>query len=151
MIALRRPIAAAMIAAALTVGACGSDDEVNDYVDRVNEIQGALVEDVNETVSSPPADVEAAAEVAADLRSVFAGTANELASIEPPQDVAALHDDLVGAIRGVGARIGRAERAFASGNPERAARAARELQAATTDLQTQLRTLIDDINAQLGE
>ena len=152
VIGLHHRLLAVLIGAALALGACGSDDEANDYVEQVNEIQSRLVEDVTETVSEgPPADTEAAAEVAADLQSVFADTADELAAIEPPEDVADLHDELVRAIRGVGVRIGRAEQAFADGTPEQAARAARELQSATADLQSELRTLIDAINAQLGD
>ena len=65
--------------------------------------------------------------------------------------MADLHDQLVAAIRDVGARIGDAEQAFSSGNPQQAAQAALELQSATTDLQTELNTVIDDINAQLQE
>ena len=152
MIALRHPLVAVLIAATLALGACGSDEEANDYVDGVNQIQTQLVEEVTDTVSgTPPTDAKAAAEVAADLRSVFASTADELAEIEPPEDVAALHDELVGALRRVGVRIGRAERAFSEGSPQEAARAARELQSTTGELQTQLTTLINDINAQLGE
>ena len=152
MIGLRHRVLAVLIAAALALGACGSDDEANDYVEQVNEIQSRLVEDVTETVSGgPPADTDAAAEVAADLRRVFANTADELAAIAPPEEVADLHDELVRAIRWVGVRIGRAEQAFADGSPQQAARAARELQSATADLQSELRTLIDAINAQLGD
>ena len=129
VIGFHHRLLAVLIAAALAVSACGSDDEANDYADQVNEIQSRLVGDVSETVSGgPPPDTEAAAEVAADLR-----------------------DELVRAIRGVGIRIGRAEQAFADGTPEQAARAARELQSATADLQSELRTLIDAINAQLGD
>ena len=126
--------------------------EANDYVEQVNEIQSRLVEDVTETVSGgPPADTEAAADVAADLQSVFADNADKLAAIAPLEEVANLHDELVRAIRGVGVRIRRAEQAFADGTPQQAARAARELQSATADLQSELRTLIDAINAQLGD
>ena len=152
VIGLHHRLLAVLIAAALAVSACGSDDEANDYADQVNEIQSRLVGDVTETVSDgPPADTEAAAEVAADLRRVFANSAGELAAIAPPEEVADLHDELVRAIRGVGIRIGRAEQAFADGTPEQATRAARELQSATADLQSELRTLIDAINAQLGD
>ena len=152
MTRLRRPLAALLLVAAMALGACGSDEEANDYVEEVNGIQDQLVDEVTETVSgSPPADAKAAAEVAADLQSVFASTADEFEAVEPPDDVAGLHDELVAAIRGVGARIGEAEKAFASGNSKQAAQAALELQTATTDLQTDLTTLIDDINAQLQE
>jgi C-terminal processing protease CtpA/Prc len=141
-----------LLAGALALAACGSNDEDNDYVEEVNAIQEQLVDDVTETVSgAPPANPKAAAEVAGELEGVFASTADEFEAIEPPQDVAGLHDELVAAIRGVGARIGEAEKAFASGNSKQAARAALELQTATTDLQPQLTALIDDINAQLQE
>jgi hypothetical protein len=141
-----------MLAAILALGACGPSEEENDYVEQVNAIQGQLVDDVTETVSgAPPANPEAAAEVAAELEGVFASTADELEALERPQDVAELHAELVAAIRGVGARIGEAEKAFASGSSKQAARAALELQTATSDLQPQLTALIDDINAQLQD
>jgi hypothetical protein len=152
MLAARRPLVPLLLAAALALVACGSSEEDEDYVDRVNEIQGGLVDDVTATVSgAPPANPKAAAEVAGDLEGVFESTADELEALAPPQDVAELHDDLVAAIRGVGNRIGEAERAFASGSAKRAAQAAQELQTATTDLQPQLNTLIDEINAQLQD
>lgn len=141
-----------LLAAALALAACGSNEEDNDYVEQVNEIQNRLVEEVTETVSGePPANPKAAAEVAADLEGVFTITADDFEAVEPPQDVADLHDELVAAIRGVGGRIGEAEKAFASGSSKQAARAALELQTATADLQPQLTALIDDINAQLQE
>lgn len=148
----RRALMPLLVCAALALVACGSNEEDNDYVEQVNEIQNRLVEEVTETVSGePPADPKAAAEVAGDLEGVFTSTADEFEAVEPPQDVADLHDELVAAIRSVGARIGEAEKAFASGSSKQAARAALELQTATTDLQPQLTALIDDINARLRE
>lgn len=145
-------VGALLLAGALALAACGSNEENDDYVDQVNAIQEQLVDDVTEAVSgAPPTNPEAAAEVAADLEGVFTSTAEEFEAVEPPQDVADLHDELVAAIRRVGARIGEAEKAFASGDSKRAARAALELQTATTDLQPQLTRLIDDINARLQE
>ena len=141
-----------LLAGAHALAACGSNEEDNDYVEQVNGIQEQLVDDVTETVSgAPPANPKAAAEVAGELEGVFASTADELDALERPQAVADLHYELVAAIRGVGARIGEAEKAFASGNSKQAARAALALQTATTDLQPQLTALIDDINAQLRE
>ncbi|MGH2985639.1 MAG: hypothetical protein ACRDLO_02990 [Solirubrobacterales bacterium] len=148
----RRALVPLLLFAALALVACGSNEEDNDYVEQVNEIQNRLVDEVTETVSGePPANPNAAAGVAADLEGVFESTADEFEAIEPPEDVADLHDQLVAAIRGVGTRIGEAEKAFASGSSQRAARAALELQTATTDLQPRLNTLIDDINAQLQD
>jgi hypothetical protein len=152
MASLRRPLAAPAIAAALALGACGGDGEADDYVDEVNQVQVELVDEVTATVSAnPPANAEQAADVAANLRDDFATTARELEAIEPPEEVAGVHDELVAAIRGLRAGIGEAERAFASGNPGRAARAASDLQAASADLQPELNRLVDEINAQLQE
>jgi hypothetical protein len=149
---LRRAVGLPLLAGALALVACGSDEEANDYVDQVNGIQVELVDEVTETISgAPPADPKTAAEVATDLEGVFVATADELEAITPPEDVSRLHGELVAAIRGVGARIGEAEKAFSSGSPQRAADAARELQATTTDLQTELNTLINEINSQLQE
>jgi hypothetical protein len=150
VIGLRLLATIALAAAALALSACGSDEEANDYIEEVNSVQEGLVAEVTDTVSqAPPANADAATEVAAELKGVFNDTADELEAIEPPEDVAELHGQLVTAVRDVGTRIGDAEQAFSSGNPQQAAQAALELQSATSDLQTELNTLIDDINGQL--
>lgn len=144
-------VAAGLLGAASIAAGCGSDTEqANDYVDQVNTLQVELVDQVNDAVSgTPPADPEAAAEVATDLQGVFETSADDLAAIEPPTDVADLHQQLVGSVSDVGDQIAEAEQAFSSGDPQQAAQAALQLQSATTELQTELNGLIDEINAQL--
>lgn len=149
---LASALAAALLALAATTG-CGSDTEdANDYVDQVNEAQGELVRQVIDTVSgAPPTNANAAGEAAAELQGVFDSTAEELEAIEAPEDVAELHAELVDTVAAVGERIGGARQGLQTGDPQQAARAARELQAATTELQTELDRLIDEINARLQE
>lgn len=144
-------VAAGLLGAASIAAGCGSDtEEANDYVDEVNGLQVELVNEVTAAVSgAPPADPEAAAQVATDLQEVFETTADDLAAINPPEDVAGLHEQLVGSVSDVGEQIGEAEQAFSSGNPQQAAQAALQLQSATTELQNELNGLIDEINTQL--
>ncbi len=138
----------ALVAAAALAAGCGSDEEANSYVDEVNAIQTALVADVNEVAAeAPPANAKAVAAVAADLRAVFERNAAELERIEPPEEVADLHAQLATAVGDVAERIGEAERTFERGDPQQAAKAALELQTATTELQGELSGLIDQINA----
>ncbi len=144
-------VAAGLIGAASIAAGCGSaTEEANNYVDDVNDLQVELVNQVNEAVSgAQPADPNAAAQVFTDLQDVFDTAADDLDAIDPPEDVADLHQQLVGSISDVGDQIGDAEQTFSSGNSQQAAQAAAQLQSATTELQTELNGLIDDINAQL--
>ena len=51
---LRRAVGLPLLAGALALVACGSDEEANDYVDQVNGIQVELVDEVTETISGAP-------------------------------------------------------------------------------------------------
>ena len=147
---LASALTAALLALAAATG-CGSDtEEANDYIDQVNEAQGELVRQVIDTVSgAPPTNANAAGEAAAELQGVFESTAEELEAIEAPEDVTELHAELVDTVAAVGEQIGGAREGLQTGDPQQAARAAQELQAATTELQAELDRLIDEINAQL--
>ena len=141
--------AALLVAAAIGAG-CGSSEQSNDYVDEVNGLQVELVTQVTDVVSGAQASSpKQAAGVAADLRDVFETKAEELEAVEPPEDVAELHDQLVAEVRDVADQIAKAEEAFTSGDPQEAAQAAVALQTATTKAQTDLNTVIDAINSQL--
>jgi ABC-type transporter Mla subunit MlaD len=144
-------LVAGLLATAALAAGCGSDTEAsNDYVDQVNELQVSLVDQVTETISgAPPTDANAATEAAGDLQEVFDSTAADLDAIEPPEDVADQHAELVDTVSQVGDEIGDAKDGFASGDPQQAVQAAQQLQSSTTDLQTQLNSLINEINSQL--
>ncbi len=142
---------AALLALVALVAGCGSNDEQNSYVDDVNAIQNQLVADVTDATSgTAPNGPDAAASVAGDLQQVFADTADELDAVAPPSEVADLHQQLVDTVRKVADQISEAEKAFTNGNARQASQAAVVLESATTQAQTDLNTIINEINSGLG-
>lgn len=150
---LRIRLVATVVAATATalLGAGCGNGEQNDYVDQINALQNQLVDQVTEVVSGdPPTNPRQAANVAGDLSQVFADGADEIEAVDPPEEVADLHQQLVDAIRNISDQIDTAQQAFTSGNAEEASQAAIELQNATGSAQTQLNSLIDQINAEFS-
>ena len=142
---------AALLGAVAVVAGCGSNDEQNSYVDDVNAIQTELVSDVTDATSGAAATgPDGAAIVAGDLRQVFTETADQLDAVAPPSEVAELHQQLVDSVRKVADQISQAEKAFSNGNAQQASQAAVALQSATTEAQTDLNTIITEINSELG-
>ena len=132
------------------IAGCGDSEEKNDYVDQINELQLTYVDDVTEVVSgTPPTSPEAAAEVAGNLGDVTQGLADDIAAVEPPEEVADLQEQLVGTVEDIAAQIEDAEETLANGNPQEAAQAATALQTATSEAQTELGSIIDQINSEL--
>ena len=91
-----RRFALALIAvSAVALAACDGDTaENNDYVDQVNEVSSTLLS----SVQSLPATGGSPKQISAALEQVSTevGTAaTDLDGIEPPEDVASLHDEIV--------------------------------------------------------
>ena len=84
-----------------------------------------------------------------NLSRAFATSADEIEAIEPPDNVAELHGQLVDGMRGLSDRLREAQRALAGGNAQRAAEAAADLQRETSKAQARIQDLIDRINAEL--
>jgi PBP1b-binding outer membrane lipoprotein LpoB len=142
----------AVAAVALIAAGCGDVEEQNDYVDQVNALQTELVSEVTAVVSgTPPSNAQQAADVAGELGDVFNDSADDIEAVTPPEEVADLHAELVAKIRDIADQINAAEEAFTSGNAQEAAQAATELQSATNSAQTELNSLIDQINAEFGD
>lgn len=93
--ALRLALTVLAACAALALPACAGDTaENNDYVDQVNQVSKELLS----SVKSIPAAGGSPKQVSASLDEVSAklGTAaSDLAEIDPPEDVASLHDKIV--------------------------------------------------------
>ena len=92
---LRYRVLALLAVSALALSACDEDTaENNDYVDEVNEVSSTLLSSVQAlpaTGGSPQQVSSALEEVATQV-----GTAaTDLDAIEPPSDVANLHDKIV--------------------------------------------------------
>ncbi len=141
---------AATVAIAIVAAGCGSVAEQNDYVEQVNAEQTQLLDSIGKIVSgSAPTNSQQAAEVAGNLSRAFATSADEIEAIEPPDNVAELHGQLVDGMRGLSDRLREAQRALAGGNAQRAAEAAADLQRETSKAQARIQDLIDRINAEL--
>lgn len=146
-----RPLLAVLAVAALAAAGCGSDESADDYVTEVNELQTGLVENVRSTVSGPPpTSPEDAAAVAAKLERVFDQGATRLQAIEPPEEVANQHAELVETIGGLSDRVGETKRELDRGTPGQAERALVALQREAGRAQTELNDLIGQINEQLA-
>jgi len=153
---LRRVSAVAV--AVVSIGAAGAfasgcgNDEANDYVEEINDLQLAYVDDVTALISgTPPTTAEGSAEIAGDLADLTQGLADDISAVDPPEEVADLHGQLVTTLEDVSGQITDAEETIASGNPQQAAEAGAQLQQATTEAQTQLRSIIDQINSTLQD
>ena len=141
---------AATVAIAIVAAGCGSVAEQNDYVEQVNAEQTQLLDSIGNIVSgSAPTNSLQAAAVAGKLSRAFATSADEIEAIEPPDNVAELHGQLVDGMRGLSDRLREAQRALAGGNAQRAAEAAADLQRETSKAQARIQDLIDRINAEL--
>ena len=141
--------ALAFVAVVAFVGGCGNGEQ-NDYVDEVNQLQNELVANVSDAVAgSTPSTPKDAARIAGDLQQVFEDGAGSFAEVDPPEEVADLHQQLVDQIQAIADQVGEAEDAFTSGSAQQASEAAIALQNAGNEAQTDLDTIIDQINEQL--
>ena len=145
-------VSAPILVAAALIAGCGDNEEKNDYVDQINEIQTQFVDDVNNVVSGQtPSTPDDAANLATDLADLTDQTADDIAAVDPPDEVADLQQELVSTLHDVADQIDSAGDAFSSGNPQQAAQAATELQTATQKAQTDLNRIIDEINSTLQD
>jgi outer membrane murein-binding lipoprotein Lpp len=149
-LSLKLVLAIAVVASLLAAG-CGDTGEKNDYVDQVNALQNDLVDKVTTAAGNAPTSQKEAAEYSAKIAAIFSASADEFAAIDPPQDVADLHSQLVDQIRSIAADTRKAERTLRQGTPEEAQKALTELQNAATDAQNRLNMLIDEINTDLQD
>jgi uncharacterized phage infection (PIP) family protein YhgE len=145
-------LAAGLLAFALIAAGCGDSGEKNDYVDQVNQLQTDLVDQVTQvTTDATPSTQKEAADYAGRVAEVFSQSADDFAAVDPPEDVADLHQQLVEEIRSIAQDTKKAEQTLRTGSPQEAQRALTDLQTAASDAQTQLNSLIDEINADLHD
>jgi hypothetical protein len=145
-------LAAGLLAVALLAAGCGDSGEKNDFVDEVNQLQTDLVDQVSQaTTGSTPTTQKEAADYAGKIADIFSRSADEFAAVDPPEDVADLHQQLVEEIRSIAQDTKKAEQTLRTGSPKEAQRALADLQTAGTDAQNQLNSLIDEINADLHD
>jgi hypothetical protein len=139
----------AIAAAAAIAAGCGNEEQ-NNYVDEVNAIQTDIADAATEASTSAPSNPEEAADVGHQIADAFGQGADDLAAIDPPEEVADLHDQLTQELSQVADDINNAADTFESGNAQQAAQAAVELQQSVTTAQTEVNSLIEQINSEFG-
>jgi predicted nucleic acid-binding Zn-ribbon protein len=145
-------LAAALVAVSLLAAGCGDTGEKNDYVDQVNQLQQDLVDQVTQaTTGTTPTTQKQAADYAGTIAGIFSKSADEFAAVDPPEDVADLHSQLVDEIRSIAADTKKAEQTLRTGSPQEAQKALTDLTTAASDAQNQLNSLIDEINTDLHD
>jgi uncharacterized phage infection (PIP) family protein YhgE len=142
-------VAISVGAAAAIAAGCGNGAQ-NDYVDQVNNIQQQIVDEATSATASTPSNPQEAADAGRQIADAFQNGADDLAALDPPSEVADLNDQLQQELSSVADQINHAADSFESGNAQQAAQAAVELQSSVTEAQSQLNSLIDQINAQFG-
>ena len=140
-------------ASALAVAACGGDtEEKNDYVDQVNEVTTTLNEGLTEISSGAAAtSPEQAATVFADFGEQLDTAAADIEGIEPPEDVADLHDQLVTQVEDLGATATNAADEIEAGGVAAVTGVATEFITAATTASTEVDATITEINSVLQE
>jgi hypothetical protein len=148
---MNRVLRAAMVAfalvAALALAACGNEEQ-NDYVDEVNAVQNAFLDEMTAVAATPPTNASQAGDVVGRMQEAFTTAAEDFEGIDPPDEVAELHDELIATMSDLGDQIGQLQDALQSGNAQQAQQAAVELQSALAEAQTRVTELTDQINAE---
>jgi len=140
------------LVAALAIAACGSNDEQNDYVDQVNEQTSQLQQAMTDATSNiTPGDTESAGNAIDSAQQAIEENADALEAIDPPEEVADLHAQLVEATRSVADQLEEFQKALTGGNPQQLIQAVQKFQTDATQTLNQLRQTTDDINAELSD
>ena len=93
---LRCLVLALLAASALALAACDGDTaENNDYVDQVNEVSSTLLSSVQAAAREPAARPQQVSSALEEVSTQVGTAATDLDEIEPPEDVADLHDKMV--------------------------------------------------------
>ena len=140
-------------ASALALAACGEDtEEKNAYVDAVNEVTTTLNEGLTEISSGAAAtSPDQAATVFADFGEQLDAAATDIEAIDPPEDVADLHDQLVTQVEDLGATATNAADEVEAGGAAAVTGVATEFVAEATTASTEVDSTITEINSVLQE
>jgi len=130
---------------------CGSDVDPSKYVDNVNDAQTAFARTFQGLQSGITPNSSAADDRAtlAKFQRAIAKVVAQLKSIEPPEEAADLHKDLIAEISQYGTTIQRAQAKFASNSPQEILAAQNDLSASVNKTAAEINTTIDKINDKL--
>ena len=133
---------------ALGVVACSSNDEKNEYVDQVNELQTQYAADIAEL--GTPSNTGDLRELAREGAALDQQLAEDVAAIDPPEEVTDLHEQLVDLLQeSADATTEVQELVQSTDNPQRIQQALTEIDQTAQRTQGELNSLIDQINEEL--
>ncbi|WP_205695522.1 hypothetical protein [Conexibacter sp. SYSU D00693] len=144
-------VTVALLAAGGVAG-CGSDDEANRYVGQVNEAQEAFAGTVKqlETGISATSTPEQDRRTLTRFRGAVDDVVARLRRIDPPGEVAQLHQRLTSVIGRYGTEIDRFKTAAGSSNPQRVLAAETDFKARVSRISADINGAIKQINDELG-
>ncbi|MSO41819.1 MAG: hypothetical protein EXQ70_08030 [Solirubrobacterales bacterium] len=146
-------IAVAIASLALVAGACGSNDQANDYVDDVNAVTDRFDQAVTSVASEAPS--ASTPSQAGNLLDAFAteldSSAAELEKISPPDDVADLQARMITQIEDLSDQVSASADDLRGASPGRAARELQAFVSKATSEGQQVNATIGQINDKLHE
>jgi len=141
-------------AAALGLAACGEDTaEQNDYVDEVNGVTSTLNEELAR-ISSEATSIgnpEEAADAFASFSDSLEQAADEIAAIDPPDEVAELHDRLVQEVETLASEATDVVDEIREGGPAAAIGVTTTFIAEATRISSEVDSTLDEINSKLQD
>lgn len=156
---MTRPLRAALLiftfAAAAFAAGCGGDaEERNAYVDQVNRAQQSFADTVQELSGqiTEQSTTDSDRKTLRRFESAIDGVVEELRSIEPPEEVATQHAELVETMDGYGDEVSAAVDALEEEEePEELVSAQRQLLEATRRVSADINRSIGEINGRLQD
>ncbi|HEV2820138.1 MAG TPA: hypothetical protein VGW11_06505 [Solirubrobacteraceae bacterium] len=143
-----------LLAGALVAGCGGDAEERNAYVGQVNRAQQAFADTVQELSGqiTEESTTDADRKTLRRFESAIDGVVEELRSIEPPEEVATQHRELVQTMDGYGDEVSAAVDALEEDeDPEELLSAQRQLLEATRKVSADINRSIGEINGRLQD
>ena len=131
------------------LAACDGDTaENNDYVDQVNEVSSTLLSSVESlpAAGGSPQQVSSALE---DVSTQVGTAADDLEAIDPPEDVASLHDKIVADLNTLSDEASNAANEVSSGGAAAAVGVIAQFVAEANRIGTEIDSTITEINDEL--
>ena len=140
----------ALVVAAPTLAACGSDEKTEKYDSDGKKVVDQFQTDVQAVqtkLQSAGQDPEAVASGIEEMRGAFDKAANGLSELDPPEDAKPTHDKFVSQLRAFGPDLN----SLATAAREQDAEKVQQLQGSFQSRLAELQQTADDLKKQLNE
>ncbi|MDQ3759954.1 MAG: hypothetical protein M3331_08450 [Actinomycetota bacterium] len=141
-----RSLALALLATALVVAGCSSAESKNEYVDTVNEIQGAALKSANAVSDAATGTDRQAAKAFGEAQEETDAAVAELNEIDVPSEAQAGHEELVAAFEALSGLLAMVREQVDKGQRVDA----RKVRTEETQIDKRIADAIDQINSDLG-